>query len=142
MFRTKRRISKLFFLKRKRRRVSAAPSKHYLAHKESARTLVHERLSALNAFYNFAYNKVAIRDQKSRWGSCSTKKNLNFNYRIQFLPVHLIDYIVAHELCHLEEFNHGENFWKLVEKAIPRYRECQAELRKVRMQKGAGLQIF
>jgi predicted metal-dependent hydrolase len=96
----------------------------------------------LNAFYNFAYNKVAIRDQKSRWGSCSTKKNLNFNYRIQFLPVHLIDYIVVHELCHLEEFNHGENFWKLVEKAIPRYRECQVELRKVRMQKGAGLQIF
>ena len=97
---------------------------------------VHERLIVLNEVYGHTYHKVAIRDQKSRWGSCSTKGNLNFNYRIQFLPPHLADYVIAHELCHLKEFNHGSGFWDLVEKAIPEYRAHKEELQKIQIRRG------
>lgn len=93
--------------------------KHYVTHKESARALVHEKLQHWNSFYNFTYHKVAIRSQKTRWGSCSSKGNLNFNYKIIFLEPALQDYLIVHELCHLKEMNHGPNFWSLVEKAIP-----------------------
>lgn len=93
--------------------------KHYLLHKESARKLVHEKLEHWNSFYNFTYNKVAIRSQRTRWGSCSSKGNLNFNYKIIFLSPELQDYLIVHELCHLQEMNHGPNFWSLVEKTIP-----------------------
>lgn len=113
------------------RRRTAASAKHYREHKEAARVLVHERLSALNASYNFAYNRVAIRDTRSRWGSCSQKKNLNFNYRIIFLPPHLADYLIVHELCHLAEFNHGPRFWALVAEAVPEYKIHRTALRKL-----------
>ncbi len=129
---------KKIFKRKKRARV---PAKHYAAHKEAARVFVHERLKIVNQIYDFAYNRVAIRDQKSRWGSCSTKGNLNFNYRIQFLPLHLADYIIAHELCHLKEFNHGKGFWDLVARAAPEYEKCCAELRKVHMKRGGGLDV-
>ncbi len=92
---------------------------HYLEHVETARKLVHEKLTYWNKFYNFSYGTVAIRSQKTKWGSCSSRKNLNFNYRIIFLSTELQDYLVVHELCHLQEMNHGSNFWKLVEKTIP-----------------------
>lgn len=108
-------------------------------HKERARVFVHERLEVVNKEYGFLYNRVAIRDQKSRWGSCSAKGNLNFNYRIQFLPLHLADYIIAHELCHLKEFNHGKGFWELVERAVPEYKKCCVELQKIHMRRGGAL---
>lgn len=127
-------------IRRKRTR-TRSPAKHYVAHKEAARVFVHERLKIVNQIYGFAYNRVAIRDQKSRWGSCSTKGNLNFNYRIQFLPLHLADYIIAHELCHLKEFNHGKGFWDLVTRAAPEHEKCCAELRKVHMKRGGGLDM-
>jgi predicted metal-dependent hydrolase len=68
--------------------------------------------------------------QKSRWGSCSRKKNLNFNYKLIQLPLELADYIVVHELCHLQEFNHGQGFWNLVGETIPDYKARRDELRK------------
>ena len=117
--------------KRVRRR--GKPTKRYVAHKEAARALIHARLEALNAHYNFAYNRVAIRDQKSRWGSCSKKCNLNFNYRLIFLSPHLRDYVIVHELCHLQEFNHSPAFWRLLERAVPAYRACRKELRTMRL---------
>ncbi len=114
----------------KRRRVSKAPSRAaYVKHKEVARTLVHERLEYFNHHYGFTYGRVAIRDQRSRWGSCSKKGNLNFNYRIALLPPHLADYIIVHELCHLHEFNHSQKFWALVAETIPAHRACRHELR-------------
>jgi predicted metal-dependent hydrolase len=102
----------------------------YLENKSAAARLVWGRLEHFNSFYNFTYNRVAIRDQKSRWGSCSAKRNLNFSYRIVFLPPELADYLIVHELCHLGEMNHSVRFWKLVEKTIPNYKLLRKELLK------------
>jgi|WetSurMetagenome_2_1015567.scaffolds.fasta_scaffold00882_10 predicted metal-dependent hydrolase len=102
----------------------------YLKHKSQAERLVWGRLEHFNAFYNFNYNRVCIRDQKSRWGSCSIKRNLNFSYRIIFLPPELADYLIVHELCHLGEMNHSPRFWKLVEKTIPNYKLLRRKLLK------------
>src|SRR4051812_3740739 len=78
----------------------------YLEHRTRAYELVMARLAHFNTFYNYKYNRVTIKNHTSRWGSCSRKGNLNFNYRIALLPPELADYIVVHELCHLGEFNH------------------------------------
>ena len=101
---------------------------HYKAHKEFARTLVHQKLTSFNLHYKFTYNKVAIRNQRSRWGSCSKRGNLNFHYRIVLLPEHLQDYLIVHELCHLEMFNHSKNFWALVAETIPDHAARRKEL--------------
>ncbi len=114
---------------RRRRRTSV--TKHYLTHKEAARVLIHERLNHFNEHYGFTYNRVAIRNQRSCWGSCSSLKNLNFSYRILFLPPELQNYIVVHELCHLQEMNHSQNFWSLVEQTLPEYKELKHQLKHV-----------
>lgn len=93
--------------------------------------IVHERLIFFNKVYGFKYGRVTIRNVKTRWGSCSKKGNLNFNYRIVFLPKELADYLVVHELCHLGEFNHSQKFWDLVAKAQPNYKKLRKELRKI-----------
>ncbi|MCR4313690.1 MAG: M48 family metallopeptidase [Candidatus Uhrbacteria bacterium] len=99
--------------------------------REEARTFVHSRLEVFNEHYRFEYHRVAIRNQRTRWGSCSKKGNLNFNYRIARLPIHLADYVIVHELCHLGEFNHSPQFWNLVARAIPDHRERRKELRGI-----------
>jgi predicted metal-dependent hydrolase len=103
--------------------------KHYTKHREAARVLVHARLAYYNSFYNFPLRKVFIKNTKSRWGSCSTRGNLNFNYKLLFVPQEVADYVVVHELCHLKEFNHGPNFWALVAKASPNFRTHRRALR-------------
>ncbi|MEK7538219.1 MAG: M48 family metallopeptidase [Patescibacteria group bacterium] len=114
----------------RRRRVGAlgGPKKAYQAHKEVARVIVHQKLAKFNAHYRFAYQRVAIRNQRSRWGSCSKQGNLNFNYRIALLPEHLQDYIIVHELCHLGAFDHSKKFWALVAETIPNHDECRKAL--------------
>jgi predicted metal-dependent hydrolase len=104
------------------------PSPKYLRYKEAARTLVIERLEHFNTFYNFHYKRIFIKNHKSRWGSCSKQGNLNFNYRIVFLPPKLADYLIVHELCHLGEFNHSPRFWKLVERTLPDWKKRRKEL--------------
>lgn len=96
-----------------------------------AKELVQQKLKQYNEMYKLRWNKVTIKDTKTRWGSCSKRGNLNFNYKIAMLPEHLVDYVVVHELCHLGEFNHSQDFWNLVAKAIPEYKECREELKKV-----------
>ncbi|MBI2098362.1 MAG: M48 family metallopeptidase [Candidatus Wildermuthbacteria bacterium] len=88
------------------------------------------KVEYFNKFYGYAYNKISIKNQKTRWGSCSQKGNLNFNYKILFLPETAAEYIIVHELCHLKEFNHSSRFWKLVATAFPNYREIRKELHK------------
>lgn len=103
-------------------------------YRELARVRIHERLVFWNTYYNLTYGRVYIRNQCSRWGSCSSSGNLNFNYRIAFLPQELFDYVIVHELCHLIEFNHSPAFWMSVEKVIPDHRERRALLQKQQLQ--------
>lgn len=105
--------------------------RQYFAHKENTRAIVHERVSHFNAHYQVPIKKIAIRNQKSRWGSCSRNGNLNFNYKVALLPPELRDYIIVHEICHLKEFNHGKGFWDLVAQTVPDHREVRKELRKI-----------
>ncbi len=102
----------------------------YLKYKEQARELVKRRLEYFNQFYGFKYKQIAIKNQKTRWGSCSRQGNLNFNYKIALLPAEQADYIVVHELCHLGQLNHSEKFWTLVEKTVPDHLRIRSELRK------------
>ncbi|MFZ2593433.1 MAG: SprT family zinc-dependent metalloprotease [Minisyncoccia bacterium] len=103
--------------------------REYLAYKETARTLVHARITFFNQHYQYTYGKIAIRNQKTRWGSCSKKGNLNFSYKLARMRPELADYVVVHELCHLREFNHSERFWDLVAETIPNYRELRKDLK-------------
>lgn len=103
----------------------------YLQHKEAARTLVLAKIEYFNTFYKFPINRVSIRDQRSRWGSCSKRGGLNFNYRLLFLEEKLVDYVVVHELCHLGELNHSPAFWALVSRLIPDYQQRRQALRRL-----------
>lgn len=77
------------------------------------------------------YNRVTIKDQKTRWGSCSALRNINYNWRIIQAPDELIDYVVIHELCHLKHLNHSKEFWQLVAKFDPHYMEHRLRLRQI-----------
>ena len=101
----------------------------YLKHKDQARALAESRLRFYCGLYGVSYNRLYIRNQKTCWGSCTTRKNISLNYRILFLPKRLRDYVIVHELCHLKELNHSEKFWSLVSRACPDYRALRAELR-------------
>ena len=99
--------------------------------KHHAAALVKEKIAEINKLYNFSFNRVCVKNHKSRWGSCSKKGNLNFNYKIIHLPMELAEYIVVHELCHLKELNHSSRFWALVAKAVPDYKACRKKLKAV-----------
>lgn len=109
--------------------------REYQRYREVARELVLSRLAYFNDHYQVSYGRVSIRNQKTRWGSCSRRGNLSFNYKIIHLPPHLADYIIVHELCHLREFNHSPQFWKLVAETIPKYEEYRRTLRYTREQR-------
>ncbi|MDR3570804.1 MAG: SprT family zinc-dependent metalloprotease [Candidatus Pacebacteria bacterium] len=115
-----------------RRTTRVEPSKQqYEKYKQTALCLARQRIAYFNTFYRFPFSSITIRNQKSRWGSCSPKGVLSFNYRILFLPPHLADYLVVHELCHLQEMNHSSRFWELVARSIPDYLERPKELRSM-----------
>jgi len=95
--------------------------------------LVRERLAYFNNFYNFSYNKVSVRNQKTRWGSCSRRGALSFNVRLGDLSPELRDYITVHELCHLKEFNHSAAFWKLVASHVPDYLIRHKKLKQLKL---------
>jgi predicted metal-dependent hydrolase len=105
--------------------------KDFIDHKERAFALAKSRIEYFNGIYNFSFDKIKIRSQRTRWGSCSRKGNLSFNYKIALLSERIADYIIVHELCHLSEFNHSRNFWKLVAQTIPDYLEIRNELKRI-----------
>lgn len=80
------------------------------------------RVAALAKQHGFQYGRVTIKGQSTRWGSCSSQRNLNFNWRLMFAPQAAIDYVIIHELCHLQELNHSRRFWTLVARFCPDYK--------------------
>lgn len=80
--------------------------------------------------FKYKVNQVTVRDQKTRWGSCSSGRNLSFNYRLMMAPPQVIDYIVVHEMCHLEHMNHSKSYWKRVYEVMPEYKKCEAWLKQ------------
>ncbi|MGA9934735.1 MAG: M48 family metallopeptidase, partial [Nitrososphaeraceae archaeon] len=88
------------------------------------------RIGVLSSKLNLEnFNRISIKYQRSRWGSCSLKKNLNFNVMLSALPNGVIDYVIIHELLHLCELNHSERFWELVSSHCPTYLEHRKWLR-------------
>ncbi len=97
--------------------------------KKQALLFAQARAEHYAAYYGVAYKKISIRAQKSRWGSCSEKGNLSFNYKITILEPRLADYIVVHEICHLKQFDHSKAFWTLVAQQFPDHHELREKLR-------------
>lgn len=109
--------------------VIPSSTKTYKANRAAALQLITERVNFFKTQYNVTPARIMVRDQRSRWGSCSKKGSLSFNYKVLFLPTELQDYIIVHELCHLREFNHSPRFWALVAKAVPGYKAVRKRLR-------------
>lgn len=88
----------------------------------AAREYFPKRAAYFQQFTGGSYNRITIRDQKTRWGSCSAKGTLSFNWRLMLAPPSIPDYVIVHELCHLTYMNHSTAFWKKVESVYPDYR--------------------
>ena len=101
----------------------------YKREKKRALNLVEERLAHFNKEYGFSWKRISIRNQKSQWGSCSKSGTLSFNYKLALIPPELADYVIVHELCHVAQMNHGPNFWALVNKTVPDFRERRRALK-------------
>ncbi|QQE77159.1 M48 family metallopeptidase [Alicyclobacillus sp. SO9] len=97
--------------------------------KYEARERLPHRVESWAKRLGASYAKIRIKDVSSRWGSCSTKGNLNFNWRLICAPESVQDYVVVHELCHLWEMNHSKRFWTLVSQALPEYKAAQTWLK-------------
>ena len=94
-----------------------------------ASTIIQERVTRYANIMGVSYVSVKMSNAKSRWGSCSTKNNLNFAWRLVMCPISVIDYVVVHELSHIEYRNHSQAFWARVKTVLPNYREQQDWLR-------------
>jgi predicted metal-dependent hydrolase len=90
--------------------------------RQAARAILRERVVALNKPTGYAWSRIRIADQATRWGSCSTRGTLSFNWRLLMAPPEILDYVVIHELAHLKEMNHSPRFWALVEAQCPHYK--------------------
>ena len=93
-----------------------------------ARSRIVEVAQREAAALGVTYGRIAIRDQRTRWGSCSPRGTLSFNWRLVLAPAEVLEYVVVHELCHLREANHSRHFWALVERARPTFVEERAWL--------------
>ncbi|MCX6761150.1 MAG: SprT family zinc-dependent metalloprotease [Candidatus Nealsonbacteria bacterium] len=125
-------INKLDYFKSSGKRIFIKTNRaDFLKYRQKARLFVESRIQFFNKPYQFKFNKINIKNQKTRWGSCSKKGNLNFNYKILLLPPYIADYIIAHELCHLIEFNHSGKFWNFLKKLVPDCLEIRRELKRV-----------
>ncbi len=99
------------------------------AYRGRAKEIFEARVSFFAERLGVKVNQIRIKSQKTRWGSCSNKGNLNFNWHAIVAPEEVIDYLVVHECCHLVHMNHSKEFWDLVESICPNYRECRQWLK-------------
>lgn len=88
----------------------------------AAKSAIPERAAHFAPLAGVDYGRITIRSQRSRWGSCSSKGNLNFNCLLMLAPAQVLDYVVVHELCHRKEMNHSARFWAEVARVLPEYR--------------------
>jgi predicted metal-dependent hydrolase len=93
-----------------------------------AKLYLPKRTEELAKINGFQFNKVSVKKASTRWGSCSSKNNINFNLQLMRLPAHLADYVILHELAHTIEKNHQDSFWKLMEKVLPGAKKMDKEL--------------
>lgn len=98
-------------------------------YRKEAKILLNEKADEYAQRLGVSYTDIHIKDQKSRWGSCSSKGNLNFNWRIIMAPEPVCDYVVIHELCHLIHMDHSPAFWQLVESICPQYKQYKKWLK-------------
>ena len=99
--------------------------------KARAKQYIPQRVEYWAEIIGVKYNSVSIRAQKTRWGSCSSKGNLNFNCLLMLTDTEAIEYVVIHELCHIKELNHSKRFWSLVEAYMPNYKEVQKHIKSM-----------
>ncbi|MBD5087430.1 MAG: M48 family metallopeptidase [Clostridiales bacterium] len=97
---------------------------------EKAMVKIPQRVDYYAAIVGVTYGKITIRNQKTRWGSCSRKGNLNFNCLLMLAPEAVLDYVVVHELCHRKEMNHSKRFWNEVERVLPSYKKQESWLKE------------
>ena len=97
---------------------------------DKAVLVIPPKVRAYAQMMNVTCGRITIRNQKSRWGSCSSKGNLNFNCLLMLTPERIVDYVIVHELCHRKEMNHSDKFWAEVEKVLPDYKEREKWLKQ------------
>ena len=96
---------------------------------DKALVVIPERVKKYAPIVGVDYGRITIRNQRSRWGSCSSKGNLNYNCLLMLFPDEVVDYVVVHELCHRKHMNHSAAFYAEVERVFPEYRKCQKWLK-------------
>lgn len=101
-----------------------------MRYREAAREYIPKRVLYYQQFIEGTYKRITIRDQATRWGSCSSSGTLSFNWRLMLAPPAVLDYVVVHELCHFEHMNHSKEFWSAVERVLPEYKEHKKWLKE------------
>ncbi len=130
-------VEKQALVKAREKHKSATTFPLYDKLSQKERDEIKEKITQRVQYYSLkmdvTYNRVSVRDQKTRWGSCSSKGNLNFNYRLFYLSEELLDYVVVHELAHRRHMNHSKDFWQEVEVYFPDYKACRKQLKEVEL---------
>ncbi|MBO5715485.1 MAG: M48 family metallopeptidase [Clostridia bacterium] len=98
--------------------------------KKNAKIIISKRVEYFAKIMGVDYNRISIKFQKTRFGSCSTKKNLNFNALVALMPSEILDYVIVHELSHLKEMNHSKQFWREVARVMPDYKSKRKWLKE------------
>lgn len=99
-------------------------------YKKMAKDILKKRLDYYCEIMGVEYTALSVRNQKTRWGSCSSKRSISLNYKLIFAPMSVMDYVIVHELCHLLEMNHSKAFWNQVERVLPDYKVAKKWLRE------------
>ncbi len=98
-------------------------------YRKEARRIIKERIKIYQKHFKSKPKEITFKDEKSRWGSCTSERVINFNYRIIMAPLSIVDYLVVHEMCHLAHMNHSKSFWTLVGSILPDYKESREWLK-------------